>query len=230
VVQLDESWFKSRHESYLANNYLALHNTIVSVTLAVAGLAAGNLIALPDEFGGYGVILVLLWITSLVATLVAFAGAATGAGALPPRVPSVVDLLAPLLLGVSECLMFGVLARQAQSLVTPQAIVHAWYYALGGFGFFAMLGVLRARQIINGTTYEAGVDVTMRSYARGLSGDAAGAFCVFLVGIVGGVWCSAGGIGIYPMGHFILIGVAVVALLGGIRSHAVAQRRFQDAI
>src|SRR5205809_604337 len=98
VVLLDESWFKNRHESYLSNNYLALHNTIVSVTLAVAGLAAGNLLALPNEFGIYSWILRTLWVVSLIATLVAFAGAATGAGALPPQVPSIVDLLAPLLL------------------------------------------------------------------------------------------------------------------------------------
>jgi hypothetical protein len=227
LVTLDEAWLRRRHESYLSANYITLHNTVVSVTLAVAGLAAGNLIVLPTEFAGYELMLRLLWLVSLLATLTAFAGAAVGAGTLPPRIPSILDLLAPLLLGVSECLMFGILARQAQSIVAPQAVMQAWYFALAIFGVSAAVSILRARQIILSGPYTLDVVDKINRYARGLKYDAAAAGCVALVGIIGCVWYSLGGANIHPIGNIVLVGLVMLGLSAGLRSHSVARKGLQ---
>ena len=218
----DKDWFGKRHESYLATNYLALHNTVVSVALAVAGLAAGNLIRVPAEYITYQPILWALWVVSLIATLVAFAGTAIGSGILPPMVPSLLDLAAPLLLGVSECVMFGVLGRQASGVTSPGSVLGAWYFSLAGFGVSAAFAVLRARWILSNMSYAPDIKKGVREYIIGLSGDAVAALVLFLLGIAGGV--SYYWVALHPYIDYGLIPLVLFMLAMGARSHARARR------
>ena len=85
----------------------------------------------------------LLWIGSLAATGVAYGGPMVGAFALPASIPSVSDLLLPLLVGVTEFLLFTILVHQV-SPVGLNNMVNTWLIIMTAFAFVAELSVFRA--------------------------------------------------------------------------------------
>ena len=145
-AEIDRFELQERYKSYLFNHYLSLHITVVSVVLAAAGLSAASLIA--QHMGAHHQLLVLwlLWGGSLAATAVAYGGPMVGAFALPATIPSIIDLLLPLLVGVSEFLLFTVLISQVNP-APLDSIVNSWLIIMAIFSFVADLSVLRARQL-----------------------------------------------------------------------------------
>jgi hypothetical protein len=113
TTELSRDGLRQRHDTYLADHYMAAHVTVVSLALGVGGVTAASLIVPSPRFQGNQLVFMVLWLASLLATIVAYAGTMIGAIVLPARLPAVADLLLPLLLGVSEFLLFGVLAYPA---------------------------------------------------------------------------------------------------------------------
>ena len=229
VHEMSKAWLNSRNDSYLSNNYLVLHNTVVSVTLAVAGIAAGNLFVVPNELLETIVLLRVLWFVSLLATLVAYAGAATGAGLLPRKIPGIADLLLPLLIGVAECLMFGVLARQAAGLVEPSAVLAVWHLSLGFYGTFAGLAVLRARTLFNPSGYARDVRGGIDRYRKGLAGDAVAAFTVGVIGHTLGILYALH-VAVPSWVQFGVIALIAMGMFTGLYSHDLARRSIHETL
>lgn len=223
---LDLAWLHRRQESYLVNSYVGLHNTIASVSLAVGGLAAASLISIPVELEESGTVLRVLWLVSLLAVFVAYAGATTGAVALPPRVPALVDLVAPLTIAVTEFVMFGILARQATGLASGNALIAAWYFAYSAFAVFAAISVLRVRQLTQREEY-AGDELreVIGAFRSRLGRDALGATSGLVAGTAGGILHLT--LQSVPTAiDFAIAGFIAVGILGGLSSHMYTSRDF----
>ena len=176
-----------------------------------------------------GLILRLLWLVSFLAVLVAYTGAATGAVALPPRVPSLPDLLAPLLIAITEFLMFGVLARQAPGLDTGGAIIAAWYFAYSTFALFAAMSVWRAKYLTQTADYESGLKNVIRAYTTRLRRDAILATTGSISGIAGGILHLKLNVVAQPL-DFGLIAFITFGIIGGLSSHTVTSKQFRQAL
>lgn len=131
---------------YLASHYLVLQITVVSVALAIAGLSMASIIARPMAAGD--ALVWLLWLASLLATAVAYAGPMTGAFALPPSIPTIPDLLLPLAIGITEFLLFAVLIPQLTPSGRLQDVTSNWLWITSAFGVIAFLVTLRARYLL----------------------------------------------------------------------------------
>src|SRR5690242_10171368 len=88
-----------RLDTHLTSHYMQLHATLVSITLAAAGFAAASLATSPKRAPDSGALLWLLWAGGLLAISVVYAGTMTGVFALPAGIPSLWDLLIPLVIG-----------------------------------------------------------------------------------------------------------------------------------
>jgi len=118
----------------------------VSVSLAIAGGAAASLIAtLPSMSAGQIWDVSLLWFGSILATAVAYGGAMVGAFALPASLPSITDLLLPLLVCVTEFLLFTIMIPQITHAIDVRTLINTWLVLMAVFGFLAELSILRAR-------------------------------------------------------------------------------------
>ncbi|GAA0955228.1 hypothetical protein GCM10009554_62520 [Kribbella koreensis] len=177
----------ARYGGYLANHYLGLHVTVVSVALGVAGLVAAGLLAGMKEPSGLAWLYWLLWFTSLLAVATAYAGTMTGAVALPSRVPTLSDLATPLLMAVVEVLMFGVLVAQIAGFDAPRVVLMAWFFLTGLFGILAVVAIIRARNLFHPDAYAPDLLGTVFAYRKRLLGDIIGAGVLSLVATVGGL-------------------------------------------
>jgi hypothetical protein len=127
-------------------HYLDLHITVVSVALALAGGAAASLIARHSISAADLSLLWLLWLGSVLATAVAYAGTMVGAFALPSGIPDISDLVLPLLMCVTEFLLFAVLIRQVTSFASLSDLVDTWLVLMAAFGAVAVLSITKARR------------------------------------------------------------------------------------
>lgn len=197
-AKIDRAELRERYKTYLVGHYLSLHITVVSVVLAAGGLAAASLISRPAGQDNDLLILWVLWIGSFAATAVAYGGPMVGAFALPAAIPSVVDLVLPLLVGLSEFLLFTILINQVNPAGTDRTL-NSWLLTMAVFCFVAALSVLRARHHyatgVDESVYSVEVATMIRRYISYLKYDA----------------CLAG------------IASAVVAMGAGLRmSHSIA--------
>lgn len=145
--KLDTNWLRKRQDSFLTDHYLGMHVTIISLALAAAGVAAANLITSPVSSSTQLWLLWLLWFGSLMAAAAAYGGPMVGAFALPPYIPSTVDLFLPMSMGVTEFLLFTVLIRQVTSLIQFNTVVTTWFTVMAIFGVIACASVWRARSL-----------------------------------------------------------------------------------
>jgi hypothetical protein len=184
-IRLDRRWLRQRQDGYLTNNYIAVHNTIVSVTMAIGGVAATGLISPPEAYRPYHFLLVLLWLGSLLATIVTYTDVVIGAVALPPQVPSTLDLSVPLFIGLAEFFMFGDLAHQATGIDRPDYILEAWYFSFAAFAIFGAGGIWRARLIFTAGPYEKDLQPVVRRYVKRLLVNLVSACTASVLGLIG---------------------------------------------
>src|SRR5947207_1844253 len=176
AVRVDRAILRRRQETYLAEHYVGVHVTAVNIALGMAGLAAASLLTPPKpQFEQYQQLFWLLWAASLVATGVAYGGTMSGAILLPARMPAIADLLLPLLLSVSEFLLFGALAYQITGFTQPDQVLIVWWFALGAFGAIAFGSVWRVHYLVRRGVYSYELQETIRWYRRRLESDMAGA-------------------------------------------------------
>jgi hypothetical protein len=194
---LDGAALRQRRDMYLANQYISLHVTAVSLSLGVAAVVAGSLMAggTSDALGEYKVVIWLLWLASLLAVAVVYAGPMVGAILLPSRVPAVTDLLLPLLNLVLEFLLFTVLGYRITGWTSPHSVLSAWWSIFAAFTLAGVLSIWRAHHLV-GKLVAASVDVAhivaghrkrLRSQIAGASaGTALGVFgsCYYLIAAV----------------------------------------------
>lgn len=222
---VDRTRLHLRHDMYLADHYVGLHNIVVSIALAVAGVAVASMLGLPISYGSYVVLLWLMLAASLLAITVAYAGTVTGAPVLPPRLPAMLDLVLPLLLGLSEFFLFGILAHQVTALTSPQAVTTAWFFASGAFGFLAAASVARARGIIQRGNYDADLVTVVEAYVRRLRADALAATGVGVLGIAAALYERANH-GLVSWLSYAAVGTMIVLFGGGFASHSRTRLSF----
>jgi hypothetical protein len=229
-AKIDRAVLRERNKSYLSGHYLSLHITVVSVVLAAAGAAAASLIARP--VGTHYELFVLwpLWTGSLVAAAVAYGGPMVGAFALPSTIPTISDLLFPLLIGITEFLLFAILVNQ----VTPVGLdflVNAWLIIVAVFAFVAGLSVLRARHHyatgINENIYSKDVSTMIERYLRSLDRDSVAAGATAALAAAGaGLRLSDAA----KLPAFIFPLIITVLLLLGLRGHSETARMWHDLL
>jgi hypothetical protein len=173
-------------------------------------------------------VLWLLWIGSLAATAVAYGGPMVGAFALPTSIPSVSDLLLPLLVGVIEFLLFTILIRQVTA-VGLNVLVNTWLITMAFFALFAELSVLRAWHHyaagVRDRVYSHEVAGMIKQYLRCLLRDSVGAGTVTTLAAIGAGLRSSGAIE-WPAFIFPLI--ITVFLILGLQGHSDTAKMWRE--
>ena len=174
-----------RLDKFMTNHYLDLHVAVLSVTLGVAGLVAASLLT-NHELGAYRPVFGMLWMSSLLATLAAYSGTVSGAIALPSRVPSMLDLIPPVLMSVIESLLFAVLAPQLTGAHPARKVVAAWFLCLAIFCVLAVCAIFRARHLYQLRNFTDELKPAVAIYRKFLAQDIVGASTTAVVGATGG--------------------------------------------
>lgn len=219
---------QARLDTYLVDRTLNLHNILVGVALGIAGLAATNLMSAPAGYRGYQVAFWMLWFAGLFAVVTAYAGAVIGSVLLPSRVPGIWDLLVPLVLGISEFLLFGILANKVTGLSSPASVMIAWFFTFTGFCIVAAVAVWRACRIIDPGTFSPDVAPAVRTYLRGLRRDmrsALGLAAVSFAGALVNVWVHRP-----VVQDRIFASVITAGLVAALVTHEMAAKGLRDAI
>lgn len=229
ATETDITRLRAKHDTYMTDHYVGLHNMVVSVALAVAGVAAASLLGLPPTFRAFTPLLWMMLGVSLLGIAVAYAGTVTGAPFLPARLPAMPDLLLPLLLAVTEFFLFGVLAHQVSTVTSPQATITAWYVVSAAFGIFASLSVVRARSVIKGGRYSNDLRSTIDWYVRRLAFDAGAASSTAVVSLlpVVSLPASRGG---PTVADYIVLLILAVQYCSGFISHSTTRKRLMLAL
>ena len=81
-----------RRTRYLMDQQIGIHVTIVSIALAVAGLAAAGLLVISSADRPYRILFWLLWITSLLYVGVVYSGMTVSVYILPGNLPNAIDM------------------------------------------------------------------------------------------------------------------------------------------
>jgi hypothetical protein len=217
TADVDQNLLRQRFETYSVDHYTGLHNTVVSVVLAVAGLSAASLAGSHAQYGRSYPLLWMLWAASLLLCAAIFAGTMSGSVAMPPLMPTITDLLVPLLLGVGEFLLFGVLAHQITGLNRPSSVAEAWFISLAVVCLCAAAAITRAMRFFRGATYATEITQPIDDYRfRRLPADRKGALVTAIIGI-GGAMASAAEISWL---EYVLGACAIAGLLLALHGHA----------
>jgi hypothetical protein len=208
---------RERFESYIVDHYIGLHNTVVSVVLAVAGLAAASLAGSHTQYGGSYPLLWMLWLASLLLCVTVFAGTMSGSVVMPPLMPAITDLLIPLLLGIGESVLFGVLAHQVSGLNKAPSVAEAWFIALTVVCACAAAAITRAMQLFGDATYPEEISGPIDDYRlRRLPADRKGTLALAMIG-TGGAIASETRV---TWLEYLLAGCVLLGFLLALRAHA----------
>lgn len=228
----DTSWLRARQERYLTDHYISLHMTIVGLAVATAGVAAGTLIGRSDISPIKVWVLWIFWTDSLLATVAAYSGTMVGAFVMPSAIPTIADLLLPLVLGISEILMFTVLIDKISSLLQFSDLVVTWFILMAVYAIVAGLSVIMARryflEISASDSYTKTVKDLVSRYTHKLRSDVIGtaslAFLTALAALLQGLRCLNN--------LFVLIFAvgALVILIVGIYSHSRIQQMWRRSL
>jgi hypothetical protein len=221
-----------RIDASLTNHYLSLEVTVVSVALAMAGVAMAGLITEPRSLGANLALIWLLWFGSLLGVAVAYAGPMIGAFALAPSIPTVMDLLPPIALGVAEFLMFAVLIRQVSPLAKLDLVINAWLWVMAAFGTIAFITIVRARYLLMKAllrnAYDGDIHAIIVDYVAYLGNNAWGPLPLIAVAASGAVLWSL---------HFqsqwfafVLVILITILLIAGLIFHGRTARMWRSRL
>lgn len=169
-----------RRARYFMDQQIALHGTIVSIALGVAGLAAASLFEVRAADRPYHGLLWLFWITSLLAVGVVYSGMTVNVYVLPGTIPTASDMFLPFAVGLSEFMLFAVLTTPLTAQLDPRSLIALWFGCLCLFGCFASTIIVRVRRLFERTEYDPpavqkavyAVAALMRRDLQGASGTA----------------------------------------------------------
>jgi hypothetical protein len=217
TADVDQKLLHQRFETYIVDHYTGLHNTVISVVLAVAGLSAASLAGSHAQYGRSYPLMWMFWLASFLLCTTIFSGTMTGSVVMPPMMPATTDLLLPLFLGIGEFVLFGVLAHQVTGLNTPSSVAEAWFISMTVVCVSAAVAINRAMRFFGGATYAPEISEPINEYRlRRLPADRTGALMMAVVG-VGGATASA--VQVIWL-EYILAGCAITGFLFALRGHA----------
>lgn len=147
---------------------------------------------------------------------------------LPSRIPTVLDLLPPLVLGASEFLLFGVLAHQATGLTHTASVVEAWFFSFAGFCLCSVAACMRADHLFKRGKFRKNVVPAICEIRKVLRRDAASAAGIALVGVLGGIVTANRGLLTTLL--FVLAGAINGGLSLALIGHAQRVRAVQAAV
>lgn len=230
IAGVDQDLLGERFGTYIVDFYTGLHNTAVSVVLAVAGLSAASLAGAHAHYGSSYLLFWIFWLASLLVCVTIFAGTTSGSVALPPMMPATTDLVIPLLLGVGESVLFGTLAHQVTGLNTASAVAEAWFISLAGVCACAAAAVTRAMHLFDAASHSGGISDVIDDYRiHYLPTDRRGAAAVTALGIGGAIASSVHVIWLEYALAGCVVGGLVLALRGHARSTALLRTVMQHA-
>lgn len=171
----------------ISGHYLSLSVTVVSLGLAAAAAAAANLIAQHPSPGWNFSILWLLWIGGVLGVVVGYGGPMVGAFALPPAIPLIQDLIPPLVLGISEFLVFGAFLGSFTSTSSVSSALRIWFAAICIYGMSAFVIILRARFLYakSRNEYEDEVIPALNSYIAYMTLSFSGPVVLVVLAVLG---------------------------------------------
>ena len=192
MEQLTRAAVRNRQDRYLLDHYMNLHAALISVAVAVAGLAAASVVVCS---GGWeaalrsGMLVVTLLVTANV-----YLGLLVGGLLLPYGEPTVWDFLFPLLVGVSEFVAFGLLVVDQHTCGAPSPVPSGqWLCAVGVTCLLASGAIERARHHVDREDrYAEDLRATVTEYKSRLRCDRHGSLAVTAIGLVGGIVVLAG--------------------------------------
>ncbi|WP_199509766.1 hypothetical protein [Nucisporomicrobium flavum] len=114
----------------------------------------------------------------------AYAGTMIGSIVLPAHVPGVRDLLLPLLLSLSEFLLFAVLAYKITGLARGHVPL-AWWSSFMIFGVAVFASVRRARRLVAAGIYSGQARLVQREYVKRMVVDLRGTTVILVIGVSG---------------------------------------------
>jgi len=171
----------------ISGHYLSLSVTVVSLGLAAAAAAAANLIAQHPSPGWNFSILWLLWVGGVLGIVVGYGGPMVGAFALPPAIPLIQDLIPPLVLGISEFLVFGAFLGSFTSTSNISSALTIWFAATCIYGISAFVIVLRARFLYakSRNKYDDEVIPALNSYIAYMTISLSGPVVLVVLAVLG---------------------------------------------
>jgi hypothetical protein len=230
--KIDRDKILGRLDTNLTAHYLSLEVTVVGVALAMAGVALADLITEPYSLGVRLVLLWLLWVGGVLAIAVAYAGPMIGAFALPPSIPTVIDLLPSLAMGVVEFLMFAVLIRQVTPGSKLDTVVNTWLWVMAAFGVVAFLTIVRARYLLikalSRQFYEPEIDTVVAEYVSYLGNNLWGPLPLVAVATTTATLWSAQAR--YEWLGFLAVGLIIVLLATGLMFHRRTARMWRRSL
>ncbi|MEU0941394.1 hypothetical protein ABZ379_01160 [Streptomyces canus] len=220
---LTHAQLRERLHTRLIDHYTQLHGTLISITLGAAAFAAAGFVTAKAKPGD-SVLMWLFWVGGLLIVGAVYAGAITGVFVLPGGIPSLLDLFIPLGIGLSQFMVFGVLTANVVTISDPNGIVIGWFAAMAAVAVFAVLGIWRARSLMEDLTrYDAAVRSDVTKYRKRLGGDAGGAGCVAVLCVVGAV-LRAIKVVLPLYGMCIYVAVIIGVLVFGLSQHRGAAK------
>lgn len=183
----DSVRLRQRLDGYLMNHQIVLHTSVMSIALAVGGLALASLIGTAKLYRDQYPLLWMLWLASMLACFVVYNSVSSSAYALPSKIPSASDLIPPLVIGAFEFLLFAVLAHQATGLTHTSAVISAWFFSFAGFALTSVGALIRADYLFKVTRYETGLEQAIKELRRILHIDTANASGLAALALITGV-------------------------------------------
>jgi hypothetical protein len=145
---------------------------------------------------------------------------------IPASIPSAFDLLIPLFLGITEFMLFGVLANQATGLTHTPAVVHYWFLSFTIFSLFSVVGILRG-DWLSARGLLASDAENIRKLHRLLMRDVLGVGFEGIIAIFGFTVTSNGKISPFS---YVVASILIVGLSAGLQGHAKTALLIKDAI
>lgn len=174
-----------RRSHYLMDQQIGLYNTIVSIALGVAGLAAASLFDVGPADQAFRTLFWVLWAISLLFVTVIYSGMTTNVYATPDGIPGLQDMLLPFALALSEFMLFATLTSPLNSHLSPRAVVAVWFSCICLLGFFSALAIRLAKSRFEKTKYKpVELESAIRKMARQMRWDLFGASACSLAGLV----------------------------------------------
>jgi hypothetical protein len=225
-IVVDRDLLLRRLEGYGVDHYTILHNTVAGVALAVAGLSAASLAGAHAIYGNSWPLSWMMWFASFLLCTVIFAGAMSGSIAMPPLVPSVPDLVVPLLLGIGEFVLFSVLAHQVSGLNTPSSMAVGWFVTLTVVCVLAVVAVSQAIRFFGRGLFAENLALIDRYRSKRLPSDRRGASVIAVVGAAGAAASAAK----IPSLEYAAAAIIILGLLMALLGHAQSSALLQKAI
>jgi hypothetical protein len=144
----------NRLSRYLVDQTIGLYNTIVSIALGIAGLAAVSLLDVHSAAHAFRILFWALWATSVLSVGVVYSGMTVNVFAAPSVIPGLQDMFLPFALALSEFTLFASLTSPLDKNLPPREVVTVWFGCLCLFGAFSAMAIRRARSLFKNTRYK----------------------------------------------------------------------------